>query len=216
MATHQADVGIHRLEMDGEWGLVELSGFGRQYVQVYSILYALQFGADDEVSGRHYTLGRLERFPGPVAWSAVGFYDKLRTAVPWEHRPRIAAIEYASPGYIELAVIVTVAVNIRQIVDHVCSIIERANTTYNNLYKAAMERKLLKVDARRAQLELKRDELEFAEEAARRLAATMGLDLADELQSRTENPVVKMKVLFSLYRRVRDLSKLQKSKQIRF
>ena len=84
------------------------------------------------------------------------------------------------------------------------------------LYKTAMDHKLLKVDVRRAQLDLERAEIEFAEDVTRRLASTMGLDLTDELQRLTANPVVRMKILFSLYRRVRDLSKLQNSKQIRF
>ena len=215
MAKRQPTRGRHRLGMDGEWGLLELSGFGRQYVQVYSILYALQFGADrNNLDDR--TLHAFRAFPWTGGWSAVDFYDSLRAAAPKDHRPHIVAIEYASPGYIELAVVVTVALNIRRIVDHVCSSIERANATYGKLYKAAMDRKLLKVDARRAQLDLERAELEFAEDVTRRLAGTMGLDLTDELQSLTANPVVRMKILFSLYRRVRDLSKLQNSEQIRF
>ena len=201
--------------MDGEWGLLELSGFGRQYVQVYSMMYALRFGAAEEDPDER-TVHAFGAFPWIGGWSTVDFYDSLRIAVPTGHRPRIVAMEYASPGYIELAVIAGVAVNIRRIVDHVCSIIERANDTYSKLYKAAMERKLLKVDARRAQLKLKQDELDFAEDAARRLAATMDLDLMDELGRLTENPIVRMKILFSLYRRVRDLAKIQKSRRIRF
>lgn len=207
-------VGNYRLEMDREWGLLELSGFGRQYVQVYSLLYALQFGAQEGPDDG--TLRAFGAFPWTGGWSAVGFYDSLRIAMPRDHRPRIVAIEYASPGYIELGVAVVVAANIRRIVDHVCGIVDRANATYRGIYKAAMERKLLKVDVRRAQLELERDELEFAAGAARELGATMDLDLADELEGLTENPLVRLKILLSLYRRVRYLSKLQRSRHIRF
>jgi len=215
VATREPTVGRHRLEMDGEWGLLELSGFGRQYVQVYSMMYALHFGADEE-DPEERTMYAFGAFPWTGGWSAVDFYDSLRIAVPADHRPRIVAMEYASPGYIELTVIVAVACSIRRIVDHVCSIIERANTTYSKLYKDAMKRKLLKVDARRAQLTLERDELEFAEEATERLAATMGLDLRGELKRLTENPLVRLKVLFSLYRRVRDLARIQHSERMRF
>lgn len=218
MTKRELTVGDHRLEIDGEWGLLELSGFGRQYVQVYSMLYALQCGAEgeDEEEPDDRTLRAFGAFPWTGGWSAVDFYDSLRIAVPHNQRPQILAMEYASPGYIELGVILGVAVNIRRIVDHLCSIIERANDTYSSLYRAAMERKLLKVDARRAQLRLERDELEFAEDAARRLAATMDLDLMDELERLTENPLVRMKILFSLYRRVRDLARIQASGRIRF
>lgn len=215
MAKREPTVGSHQLEMDGEWGLLELSGFGRQYVQVYSMMYALHFGVEEE-EPEERTVHAFGAFPWTGGWSAVDFYDSLRIAVPADHRPRIVAMEYASPGYIELAVIAAVALNIRRIVDHVCSIIERANDTYSRLYKAAMKRKLLRVDARRAQLKLERDELEFAEEATQRLAATMGFDLMGELERLTENPLVRMKILFSLYRRVRDLARIQRSKRIRF
>ena len=36
-------------------------------------------------------------------------------------------------------------------------------------------------------------------------------DLMDELERLTENPLVRMKILFSLYRRVRDLARIQAS-----
>ena len=38
----------------------------------------------------------------------------------------------------------------------------------------------------------------------------------DELERLTENPLVRMKILFSLYRRVRDLARIQASGRIRF
>ena len=66
MAKQQPTRGKHRLRMDGEWDLLELSGFGRQYVQVYSILYAFQFGADRTTQTTEHFM-RLGRFPGLVA-----------------------------------------------------------------------------------------------------------------------------------------------------
>ena len=179
------------------------------------ILYALQFGADRE-NPDDRMLHTFRKFPWAGGWSVVGFYDSLRAAVPKEHRPRIIAIEYSSPGYIELAIVVVVAFKIRQIVDQVCSILERANATYNQIYRDAKERKLLRINVRRAEIKLGYAELKFAEDATGRLAETMGLDLTDELQHLTTNPVVRMKILMSLYRRVRDLSKLQDSEQIFF
>ena len=214
MANGQPEVGRHRLVMDGEWDLLELSGFGRQYVQVYSILYALQFRADQD--DPYKKIHAFTVFPWTGGWSAVGFYNSLRTAVPRAHRPYIVSIEYASPGFIELAVIVSVALNIRRIVNHLCSSIDRIGTTYNTLYTAAQKRKLLRIEAKRAQLELDRHELEFAEEVTERLATSMGFDLTQQLRRLTDNPLVRMKILFSLFRRVRDLSKLQDSDQIRF
>ena len=36
-------LGGHQLEMDGDWALTDLSGFGRQYSHLYVVLYSLQF-----------------------------------------------------------------------------------------------------------------------------------------------------------------------------
>ena len=214
MPSGQPEVGRHRLAMDGEWDLLELSGFGRQYVQVYSLIYTLQFRANQDDSSER--VHAFSVFPWTGGWSAVGFYNSLRTAIPRAHRPYIVVIEYASPGFIELAVIVGVALNIRRIVNHLCGSIDRISTTYNALYAAAQRRKLLRIQAQRAQLELDRDELEFAEEVTQRLAESMGFDLTQQLRDLTDNPLVRMKILFSLFRRVRDLSRLQDSDQIRF
>ena len=74
----ELEVGRHRLNMDGKWDLLELSSFGRQYVQVYSILYALHFGADkDDPDDRTHHAFRA--FPWRGGWSAVGFYESLRS-----------------------------------------------------------------------------------------------------------------------------------------
>ena len=97
------EVSRYRLDMDHEWELLELSSFGRQYVQVYSLLYALHFGADSE-DPYERTARAFRMYPWAGGWSAVDFYAALRTAVPRDHRPHVVAIQYSSPGYIELIV----------------------------------------------------------------------------------------------------------------
>ena len=212
----ELEVGRHRLNMDGKWDLLELSSFGRQYVQVYSILYALHFGADkDDPDDRtHHAFGA---FPWRGGWSAVGFYESLRVAIPRNHRPHVIAIEYASPGYIDLAVIPLVALGIEWTVDRVCNSIDRINATYTNLYKGAADRKLLKIDARQDPPELTSDDLQFATVASTRLIEAMAIDnLGDNLHILTRNPISTMKIVFSIYRRVRSLAKLQRSNKINF
>ena len=215
MDKQQPECGKYRLEIDGDWELMELSGFGRQYVQVYSFLYAFEYGMKQEPPD-HRMFHAFKAFPWIGGWSAVNFYETLRVAVPGDLRPRVVSIRYASPGFIELAVGVAIALSIRKIVDYVCSSIERCNAVYNRLHQDASERRLLKARARREEFNLMRAEFEFAEQAVRSLSEAVGLDITEELQRLTPDPIVRMKIWFSLYRRIRDLAKLQDSNKMRF
>ena len=126
--TDPVEMGTYRLALDGEWGLLDLSGFGRQYVQSYSFFYALRFEESDEI-GR--VANAFAAFPWRGGWSAVDFYESLTATVPRRHRPRIVAIEYASPGYIELGLSLSAAWVVSAIVRHICESINRINSTYN-------------------------------------------------------------------------------------
>ena len=91
------------------------------------------------------------------------------------------------------------------------------NATYRRLQKGSADRKLNKIDVRRKELQLAREELQFAEDAARQLMTMMGFDnLSDEFLRLTESPLTRMKIAFSIYRRVRKLSKLQNSHKVIF
>lgn len=201
--------------MDGEWSLDDLVDLGRRYGQVYSFFYALQFGiGKPELDPR--TSRAFARFPWRGGWSVVQFYKSLSMAVPEDHRPRVKSIEYSSPGYIELIAVISVVLRIRKIVDNVCSMAERINTTYDRIYRDAMKRKLLKNKLERDELELRRDQLEFADAAARQLADAMGLELTDDFLKLAANPVFRLKILLSFYRRLRPLVKLKDSNKISF
>ena len=206
-----------RLTLGGKWSLLDLSSFGRQYVQVYSFLYAIEHGAtedlDDDPFGLNRFLRAFEVFPWAGGWSAVGFYESLRVLVPEEHQPRLVAIKYESPGYIDLGVFLSSALMISALVRHVCTSIRQADDTYHQIYTHARERKLLR---HRADLELNLEELKFTEDAAKRLGAAMDFKGMDDLRRLTENPLVQMKILLSLFRRVRGLAKFQDSDQIKF
>ena len=205
-----------RLSLDGEWSLLDLSSFGRQYVQVYSFSYAIEHGVPKDLEDDPFGFKRVrafEVFPWAGGWSAVGFYESLRVSVPMEHRPRIVAIQYESPGYIDLGVCLSCALAISALVRHVCTSIRQADQTYHQIYTHARERKLLR---RRANLELNREELKFAEDAAKRLGTAMGFKGMDDLQRLAENPIVQMKILLSLFRRVRGLAEFQDSDKIKF
>jgi hypothetical protein len=146
----------------------------------------------------------------------VDFYQTLRAAVPKRHRPRIFRIEYASPSFIELGLIVAFALTLRKSVKTVCDSINDINSTYNNIHKGLTDRKLGRLNVRRAQLDLTKAELEFSKDSADRFASMIGFVHMDTIRKLTPNDLVALKVLLSFYRRVRSLAKLQKSGHIKF
>ena len=211
--ARQPTLATRRLEIDGDWGLLELSGFGREYVQVYSALYALLFATGREADERIQLA--FGGYPWTRGWSGVNFYDLLRRAVPVQHHPRVVAMAFASPGFIELGIVDEVAECIGRAVERVYHRYNRAQLTYKELYKSAKSRGLVSVDARTAGRVFSRADLAFAEHAAQALADAMDLDLTEGLHRLTDNSVARMKVVFSLYRRVRGLAELRWSERIR-
>ena len=75
---------------------------------------------------------------------------------------------------------------------------------------------MLRISVRREELKLAREELQFAEDAAKRLSTAMDFKGEDDLRRFTDNPVSQLKILLSFYRRVRGLVVLEDSDKITF
>lgn len=200
--------GAYGLQVDGGWGLLELSEFGRQYVQVYSLIHALAAEAEERGALQNRLQWTLRAFPWRGGWSSVNFFKSLVDAVP---APRITKIEYASPGSIELLLGVGAAQQTRRIVDAVCAYSpDRVEATYDRLHREAKERQLLRKNVKRQEAFEPRDS-EFAERAANELIRLMGMERYKPQLDRLagNNSLSLMKVIFALYRRVKVLAELR-------
>jgi hypothetical protein len=78
------------------------------------------------------------------------------------------------------------------------------------------QRKLLRLKVRRAELALKKQELRFIEQSLRQMSKIINLPIVKELNSRTGHPYIALKVLLSLYRRVRTLANYQNEGRVDF
>lgn len=204
MATRgQPGVGIHQLEMDGEWGLADLSGFGRQYNHLYAVLYSLLFYiADlsdvDEPSGWDWRDERAvhvyRAYPWRGGYSAVNFYQSLLAQIPKDERPRIVRIEYASPGLLEVALVEVIArCSIKHIVTVVSDTFLKINATYSQIHRDMHERRLMRISAKREEIALTREQQEFARVSSERLATQMGFEHLEDLRRVTGNDVATLK-----------------------
>jgi hypothetical protein len=208
MATNRTtnDVGeTYRIELDGKWLLKDFSEFFHIYTEVYSLCFSLV--GPPALEGRYPEL--LRRYPWRGGYSAVNFYDDLYVEMGRRYRPNVKAIQYASPGYLELSLLVIVATNIKRIVKQLTKSGEAINNLYTSIHKGLAERKLLRLDVRSKELDLATKELEYIRAAYRDFAGSLHIPESEAFLEASPNPLAALKVLLSLYRRVRVLAKFQ-------
>jgi hypothetical protein len=193
--------------MDGRWTLDDLYRFPRTYEQVYFGLDALVPSgsrADEERIARAF-----QAFPWQGGYSAVNFYNQLKLATPANARPKVASIRYASPGWIELSLILEQAHLLAGIVAVVAGSIAGCNVVYNQIISDLTRRKLLRIEVEKEKIALSREELKLVREYAEEMAGLLQLGSSQAIDARTEKPLVSLKILLSVYRRVRILADYQ-------
>ncbi|MCK5679732.1 hypothetical protein KAI46_02860 [bacterium] len=208
------DVENIKLYIDGRWELTDLNILTRVYIQVYGLIYSLDV-ADDYIEEEiQYIYGK---YPWRGGYSAVNFYQNLFSKMPREFKPSIKSIQYASPGFIELSQLVEVAKDISLIVGYVSGALLAGNKTYSSIQKGIRERKLSKFDLRSEELKFMEQERTFIHKSVNDISQVMGVrkETLAKLYFRTENnELAVLKILSSLYRRARDLAKLQNKQQL--
>jgi hypothetical protein len=195
------------IQMDGRWTLEDLYVFPRSYEQVYFLTYSLFHDLSDNQIER--IQHAYESFPWRGGYSAVNFYNQLKYSVPRQERPKILSIRYESPGWIELAVIAGIAISVASIVKAVAASIQDINATYNQIIRGLRERKLMQIEIEEAELRLRTSEVKFIEECADAMAHALGFTNIKQLNKRTGHPYRTLKILLSLYRRIRTLAEYQ-------
>jgi hypothetical protein len=203
----------HEIPIGGEWTLENLYVFPRSYEQCYFMYLGLRpntrWSEDDRV------LHAYEAFPWQGGYSAVDFYNQLKWAVPRRKRPRVTRIEYSSPGLIELGgLVVGVAVLIEQVVRRLCDTTKSISKTYSDVYRDMQKRKLLRIKTENEIRKLSTADRRVIDAHAETMAHALDVDVA-VLNERTGSPYKSLKILLSLFRRVRVLSEFQDKDKLR-
>jgi hypothetical protein len=203
-----------KLYIDGRWELTDLNLLTRVYIQLYGLLYSLDV-ADDYLDAEiQYIYGK---YPWQGGFSAVNFYQNLFSKMPRKYKPNIKSIQYDSPGFIELTQIVEVSKDVAQIVSYVSAALLAGNKTYSVINKGMSERKLMRLKLRSEELSLLEKEKTFIHSSVVEIAQLMGVkqETLAKLYFRNEsNELAVLKILASVYRRARDLAKLQNSRKL--
>ena len=112
----------------------------------------------------------------------------------------------------ELAELLAVAGTVAAIIGTVCKSIGTVHDLYRSIQKASVEHELSKINLTKEDLKLKQRQITFCEESANKLAKAFGLTEAQEQLINLKvrgNPVMKLKILLSVFRRVHPLAEKQ-------
>src|ERR1017187_1353263 len=197
--------GLYRISIDGKWSLNDFYEFPHVYAQVYAFNCAFILERDEEDAER--LAHTFSSFPWRGGFSAVNFYNQLGAQVPKRLRPTVQSIRYASPGWMELGLVISVAFNIGRVIDVVAKSGERINDFYTSIHKGMRDRKLMQIDVKHKEIELAREQLDFVIQSSRKLPDFMELDSLEKINMQSEHPLATLKILLSYYRRIRILNK---------
>lgn len=204
----------YKILIDGRWSLEDLYQFPRAYEQVYFAIEAMLPAADEEAE---YRMQRaFLAYPWQGGYSSVNFYNSLKHATPAFERPAIVSLKYASPGWIELHLNLPLAIQVAGAITTVAGSIGACNKVYNAIYTNLQQRKLLKIEVERKQIELTREQLSIVRHSFDELSAMIGVEHIQTINARTDDPLISLKILLSIYRRLRDLAEYQNSGMAEF
>lgn len=202
----------YRIDLDKRWKLEELYQFSRNFEQAYFAYFALYWidrdGGEESVVYRRVS-NTLKSYPWRGGYSVVSFYTGLKETIGRKHIPEVKAIKYSSPGFMELLIHLPVAVQLAGVVTSIALAIGAVNTTYNAIYRGMRERKLNEINVEKAELNLAKEHLDFLRMSCEELGRSLQVEDIDRLIEMSGNELRALKVLQSMYRRVRVLSNYQ-------
>ena len=207
--TQTTDTGSYRIELDGDWTLVDLYRFSSTYSQLYAFQYSFKqrAGSDDDEWIRDPYVAN----PWVGGYDAVNFYKQLANRIPHPHRPTLLGMHYASPGWIDLGVVVPVAVGIPLAVYAFVDAAGRINRLYSEICKGMRDRELMKIKVKREELKLARETIQFIEDSNGKLSEVLKFEHRQEINDLTRNALTTLKILMSYCRRIKTLSKYETS-----
>jgi hypothetical protein len=144
------------------------------------------------------------------------FFRYLYDLIPRPQRPTIVSIQFSSPGWIDLSLVLAIGIALRKIVNNVCDATLRVNDTYTEIYKGLQKRRLLSMESKSAELKLDREHLRFLEESAKTFARILGFGSLEQLNELAPNRLAALKMMLAFYRRIRKLKEYQDKKKLKF
>jgi hypothetical protein len=142
---HLYSPGRYRLEIAGQWFIEDLIKVPKIYQQLYAFVYTVSLL--EKPSVRLNASRIFSALPWRGGFSRVHFYRDLSRVIPSMHEPKIAEIQYASPGKIELELLTDIASKLSKYLNSISESLDAIEETNRKIAKFLKEQKLTKLDA---------------------------------------------------------------------
>lgn len=193
----------YRVLMDQRWELEDLYNFPHSYSQIHSFIYCFDSELDPRNTERINIA--LQDYPWGGGYSYVNMYNVLRYQIPAHHRPKVASIQYASPGWLDILLNPDVALQIAKSVGIYLSAGVAAVQAIKRIDKVRLDISRQRREQDQAFVDLSLKETKALNEMSEELAKHLGFGSLENLQSRTDNPEVTLKILLAHSRRLKTL-----------
>lgn len=197
--------GVYRVLLDGKWSLEDLTNFSRVYFQNYSFIYCL------DSSIEHFDRSRIEsvlkQYELRDGLSYVNIYDIFRTHIQKEDRPQIEAIQYASPGWLDLVLNVDVALQVAKVIGIYLGTPVAIAGTYKSLHKIFTGLQEQRKKYQRNSMKLDAEKAAYAQKLTHELAKGLGFENIEQLDAQTKDVEESAKLIMAHYRRISKIAK---------
>lgn len=198
------DVGIYRIEMDGRWELKDLYEFPHAFMQVYAFIYCFDSDLSPRDADRiNYA---LENYPWRGGYSIVNIYTVLQNQVDLGHRPKIAEIKYASPGWIDIILNLHPAVKLAGSVAAIAGSMAATTRAYSAIQKTLYEISNQREKAKLEKIQLTRAQVNELHALTQDLAKLIEFERPEALSQRTGAMDVTAKLVAAQFRRLKILT----------
>lgn len=193
--------------LEGDWETTELSEFPVKFQQAYLAIYV--YGPQRKGEARPVS----HNYPWKGGFSSLHFYNNLRVQVPHEVRPKLTALVYASPGYVRWDLDQSGVAALRAAIDHFGNDRETIIGVANSAYATIRDNRLNDIH-----WDVISDEINASlEPLFVDLTKAMGSIDAQRLRDiHGGNNFVCLKIVLSLYKRIRFLSELHDRAKVTF
>jgi hypothetical protein len=192
--------------------------FARVYFQNYSFIYCLDTSTTSIASSRIKTV--LESHKLREGLTYVNIYDTFRGHVKLEDRPRVKSIQYASPGWIELALNPDVAMQVAKSIGIYMAAVTSSGATialsYKKLHEIYIDLKNRRVKQRNNALKLEKARIAEVNKLNEELAKGLGFNSLTDLDKYTQDIEETSKLLMAHYRRINKMAGFVDANKARF
>ncbi|MDY6525279.1 hypothetical protein SKM52_12195 [Acinetobacter faecalis] len=214
MILKKYDAENYRVLLDERWTLENLNDFTRLYMQNYAFLYCLENNINNLRAAALFN--ELNEYKLRDGLTYVNIYSLFIKHIPSKERPKVRAISYASPGFIELILNYEVAINIALSIAAFIKGLTATAETYNKLHSIFIELGRKRKEKQNHLLKLDVETIKHVRKLNEELAKGLGFNSLKDMYDNFGDEEEVSKLLLAHYRRMKGMSKLVKEGKIKF